>query len=39
MQAELKRLRRHAAADRTLADMKAGQYLTQEEFDRELAGG
>jgi prevent-host-death family protein len=36
--AELKRLRRHAEADRRLTEMKAGKYLTQEQLDAELAG-
>jgi prevent-host-death family protein len=37
IQEELKRFRRHAEADEILADMKAGSYLTQEEFDAELS--
>jgi prevent-host-death family protein len=38
MQTELKRLRRQAVADRHFAEMRAGEYLTQEEFDKDLAG-
>ena len=38
MQAELKRLRRQAVADRHFAAMRAGEYLTQEELDQALAG-
>jgi prevent-host-death family protein len=38
MQAELKRLRRQAEADRQLAEMHAGKYLTEEELAAQLAG-
>jgi prevent-host-death family protein len=38
MQAELKRLRRHAEADRQFAEMRAGKYLTEENLDAQLAG-
>jgi len=34
---EMARLKRHARATEILAEMKAGNYLTQEEFDAELA--
>lgn len=38
LMAEMSRLQRHIRADQILAEMKAGHYLTQEEFDAELAG-
>jgi PHD/YefM family antitoxin component YafN of YafNO toxin-antitoxin module len=38
LMAELARLQRMIRADQSLAEMKAGQYLTQEQFDAELAG-
>lgn len=34
---ELARLQRMVRADQILADMKAGHYLSQEAFDKELA--
>jgi PHD/YefM family antitoxin component YafN of YafNO toxin-antitoxin module len=39
LMAQLARLQRHIRADQLLAEMKAGNYLTQEQFDAELAGG
>ncbi len=38
LMAELARLQRMIRADQILAEMKAGNFLTQEEFDAELAG-
>ena len=38
LMAELARLQRMIRADQIVAEMKAGQYLTQEQFDAELAG-
>lgn len=38
LMAELARLQRMVRADQILAEMKAGNYLTQEQFDAELAG-
>jgi hypothetical protein len=35
---EMARLQRMVRADQVLADMKAGNYLTQEQLDAELAG-
>lgn len=37
LMAEMARLQRMVRADQVLAEMKAGNYLTQEEFDAELA--
>lgn len=35
---EVARLRRMVRADKILAEMKAGDYLTQEQFDATVAG-
>lgn len=35
---EMARLQRMVRADQILAEMKAGNYLTQEQFDKALAG-
>jgi PHD/YefM family antitoxin component YafN of YafNO toxin-antitoxin module len=37
LMAELARLQRMIRADQILAEMKAGNYLSQEEFDKALA--
>jgi prevent-host-death family protein len=38
LQAELKRLRRQKEADRHFAEMRDGNYLTEEELEAQLAG-
>jgi PHD/YefM family antitoxin component YafN of YafNO toxin-antitoxin module len=38
LMAELARLQRMIRADQILVEMKAGNYLSQEEFDKALAG-
>lgn len=38
LMAEMARLQRMIRADQILAEMKVGNYLTQEEFDAEMAG-